>query len=108
MTDEYFIYSFFKIYKMQHEVGSLGMANFGKSNSNNSQFFVTTVESSHLDGSNVVFGHVIRGFGCFHEMEKFANNESVPMAVSKHLTLAQIQFMWLNCVIWFFTGNHNS
>lgn len=57
------------------------MANFGRPNTNNSQFFVTTVDSPHCDGSNVVFGKVLRGLGCFNEMEKFASDESEPLLV---------------------------
>lgn len=58
------------------------MANFGRENTNNSQFFITTIESSHLDGSNVVCGQILRGFGCLSEMEKFASTESVPLTVN--------------------------
>ena len=57
------------------------MANFGRPNTNNSQFFITTVDSPHCDGSNVVFGKVLRGFGCFQEMEKLATDESMPLLV---------------------------
>lgn len=57
------------------------MANYGRPHSNNSQFVITSVESTHLDGSNVVFGRVIRGFGIIAEMEKYADDEAVPFAV---------------------------
>lgn len=57
------------------------MANFGRPNTNNSQFFITSVESSHLDGTNVVFGHVLRGLGILMEMEKYASDEAVPLKV---------------------------
>lgn len=66
----------------KHEAGSVGMANFGRPNTNNSQFFITTVDSPHLDGSNVAFGKVLRGFGCLHEMEKLTSDESIPLLVS--------------------------
>lgn len=49
--------------------GVLSMANAGP-NSNNSQFIITTVVSSHLDGTNVVFGKVLRGLGIVKEIEK--------------------------------------
>lgn len=57
------------------------MANFGRPHTNNSQFFITTVESSHLEGTNVVFGHVLRGFGILMEMEKYASDDAVPLLV---------------------------
>lgn len=58
------------------------MANYGRPHSNNSQFVITTVESTHLDGSNVVFGRVLCGFGVVAEMEKFTDDDAVPFAVS--------------------------
>lgn len=72
----------FHIGTFKHEAGSVGMANFGRPNTNNSQFFITTVESPHCDGSNVVCGKVLRGIGCLQEMEKFADDESEPLLVS--------------------------
>lgn len=57
------------------------MANFGRPNTNNSQFFMTAIECSHLDGTNVVFGKILRGFGIIAEMEKMASDEAVPLTV---------------------------
>lgn len=48
------------------------MANFGEKNTNNSQFFITTVECYHLDGTNVVFGKVQKGLSVIKEMENYA------------------------------------
>lgn len=57
------------------------MANFGRKDTNNSQFFVTSVDCPNLDGTNVVVGYVLRGFGIISEMERFASNEAEPMRV---------------------------
>lgn len=54
------------------------MANYGRPNTNNSQFFITSVECYHLDGTNVVFGHVKKGLSILDEMEKYATDEGTP------------------------------
>jgi peptidyl-prolyl isomerase D len=60
-------------FDLKHEPGVISMANFGKPNTNNSQFFITTVECSHLDGTNVVFGQVLKGLSVVSEMETWAD-----------------------------------
>ncbi|CAH1371438.1 unnamed protein product [Tenebrio molitor] len=57
--------------------GLLGMANNGR-NTNSSQFYITTVPCSHLDGINVVFGLVKRGFNIIVEMADVSRDGDVP------------------------------
>lgn len=57
-------------FKIKHtKSGLLSMANSGP-NTNGSQFFITTVQTPHLDNKHVVFGEVTRGMEFVHSMEK--------------------------------------
>jgi len=55
----------------KHFRGSISMANTGFPNTNSSQFFLTFVPTSHLDGGHTVFGRVVEGFDVLSEIERY-------------------------------------
>ena len=65
-------------FKVKHtEEGMLSMANAGK-NTNGSQFFITTVPCSWLDGKHTVFGRVTEGYDIVKKMEACASDSGKP------------------------------
>ena len=65
-------------FKIKHtKPGLLSMANAGK-NTNGSQFFITTVPCSWLDGKHTVFGEVVDGLDIVQKIETYGSQSGNP------------------------------
>ena len=77
-------------FQLKHtEPGLLSMANAGP-NTNGSQFFITTVITSWLDGKHVVFGKVTNGMDVVRAMEAVGSGSGATSAEVKIASCGEV------------------
>jgi cyclophilin family peptidyl-prolyl cis-trans isomerase len=77
-------------FQLKHtEPGLLSMANAGP-NTNGSQFFITTVITSWLDGKHVVFGKVTDGMDVVRAMEAVGSGSGATSAAVKIASCGEV------------------
>ncbi len=73
-----------------HFRGSLSMANTGQRDTGGSQFFLTFLPTSHLDGKHTVFGRVVEGMDVLSKLERCQPGDSaVPDRIVKATVLSK-------------------
>jgi peptidylprolyl isomerase len=78
-------------FTLKHTIpGKLSMANAGP-NTNGSQFFITTVTTSWLDGRHVVFGEVVDGMDVVYQIESNGSQGGSPKKEVKIVDSGEIK-----------------
>jgi len=78
-------------FKLKHDrKGLLSMANAGP-HTNGSQFFITTVVTSHLNGAHVVFGEVKKGYDVVEKIESTGSYGGKPKCLVEIASCGEVK-----------------